>query len=125
MGRDESRDRRAALKAVLAYAEQHPAAGLPYDVLPEARESFRGRRELLLALQYRWSHALWAHIGQLSRDARRSRRFEDAADLARLAWAQCAERHPVLRRLLDEHRDELGPSIGRDQEMPAAAAFVA
>jgi hypothetical protein len=123
MSWDEHNRRRAAIKAVLAYAQRHPAAGLPYDAVPESRANFATRRELLLALQYDWSQALWARIELLSLDAQKYSKLTDAGDLARAAWADCAARHPVLRRLLDEHRDELAPFLGRENDIIASAAI--
>jgi hypothetical protein len=98
---DDAR-RRAVIRAVLARAEASPTAGLPYESLPEAAETFRDRRELLLALQYEWSRALWARIELLSQDG------TPAAEVASTAWSYCAARQPVLRRLLDTYRHELG-----------------
>ncbi len=96
------------LALVLAHAQRDPDGGLPYDSVPEARATFRDRRELLLALQREWTHALWTRI-----EAHAARRGPRPLDPARLAWSECCERHPVLRRLLDTHGQELGPSPGR------------
>ena len=62
----------------------------------------RARLEGLRASQYAWSRALWERIEFLLRDGSR-----DPSAVARQAWAECAARHPALRRMLDEHRDEL------------------
>ena len=105
MGQAEDH-RRAAIHAVLAHATQHPTAGLPYEALPEVSAVFRDRRELVLALQYDWSQALWARIELLCQDG------TPAAEVASTAWAHCAARHPVLRRLLDTYRHELGLTCG-------------
>jgi hypothetical protein len=86
---------------------------LPYDELPEVAAIFADRQELLLALQYDWSQALWARIELLSLDSKLS----DASALAQAAWTQCAQQHPVLRRLLDAHQVDLGTSGRREQEM--------
>jgi hypothetical protein len=118
MGWDEYNRRRAAIKAVLGYAEQNPAAGLPYEALPAAHAVFRDRRELVLALQYDWSQALWARIELLSLDGTG---LVDARNLAQTAWSDCAARHPVLRRLLDDYRDELGPALLREQDLLLSA----
>jgi hypothetical protein len=118
MSWDDHNRRRAAIKAVLAYAEKQPAGGLPYEHLAEAAANFSSRRELLLALQYDWSQALWARIEVLSLDGNKRRRrvkLIDAGELARAAWSACATQHPVLRRLLDTYRDELGPAVKREQ----------
>jgi hypothetical protein len=117
MSWDDCNRRRAAIKAVLAYATEHPAAGLPYDEVPQVREHFADRRQLVLALQYDWTQALWARIELLSLDGGRKGRFLEAKELAAKAWADCAARHPVLRRLLDTYRDEIGPHVLREQEL--------
>lgn len=116
MSWDDHDRRRAAITAVLAHAAQHPAAGLPYEELPEVRATFADRRELVLALQYEWTQLLWARIELRSLDAGRGR-LVDAQELARAAWADCTVAHPVLRRLLDRYRDELGPSLLREPEL--------
>jgi hypothetical protein len=54
------------------------------------------------ALQREWSTVLWARIEALSLDPT----IGHASDLVHRAWADCAARHPALRRLLDAHRDE-------------------
>lgn len=110
---DDHYRRRAAIKSVLERAEQHPGAGLPYEQLPEVQKIFVDRRALLLALQYDWSQALWARVELLSLN----NALTDASELAQTAWLQCAAKHPVLRRLLDEHRDELGSATLREQEI--------
>jgi hypothetical protein len=116
--------RRAAIKSVLTYAAKNPAAGLPYEELAEARASFRDRRELVLALQYDWSQALWARIELLSLDdGRRGSKLIDAGELARTAYADCAARQPVLRRLLDTYRDEIGPSLHWEQDILTTAGI--
>jgi hypothetical protein len=117
---DEYNGRRAAIRAVLDFATANPAAGLPFDELPGVAANFADRRELLLALQYEWSQALWTHIELLTLDVP----LTDASELAQTAWAQCAAQHPALRALLDAARDELGPSSFRDQEL-MSASFVA
>ena len=122
MSWDDHYRRRAAIKAVLDYARQHPAAGLPYDSVPEATQVFRDRHQLVLALQYDWSQALWARIELLALDSQGTG-LTDAAQLAQRAWQQCAATHPVLRRLLDLCRAELGPvATQREQEMLSIVA---
>ena len=116
MSWDDHARRRAAIKAVLAYAQSHPAAGLPYEQVAEAREQFRSRRELLLALQYDWTQALWARIDLLSL-ASKDGALLDARKLGEQAYAECAQRNPVLRALLDAGRDELGSSARREEDM--------
>ena len=46
MSWDDHYRRRAAIKAVLDYARQHPTAGLPYDSVPEAKQVRDARVEL-------------------------------------------------------------------------------
>jgi hypothetical protein len=108
--------RRAAIDAVLDYARRHPAAGLPYDTVPAATQVFADRRQLLLALQYDWSQALWARIEVLSLAAR-GPALSDARELGRQAWQQCAAANPVLRRLLDDGREQLGAATRHESDL--------
>jgi hypothetical protein len=108
--------RRAAIDAVLDYARQHPTAGLPYDTVPAATQVFADRRQLLLALQYDWSQALWARIEVLSLAAR-GPALSDARELGRQAWQQCAAANPVLRRLLDDGREQLGAVTRHESDL--------
>lgn len=123
MSWDEHKRRRAALKALLEYAEAEPTNGLPYAELDEVRAAFPDRSDVILALQYQWSQALWSRIELLSMDVRQP---SDAATLARLAWGQCALANPTLRRLLDAHLGECGRSIDavreREQDLIIAGA---
>jgi len=116
MGWDDHNRRRAAIKTVLAYAESRPADGLPFEQVPEAQASFQSRRELVLALQYDWMQALWARIELLSLESRNGALL-DARELAERAHAECAAKHPVLRRLLDAYRDELGPTVRPEEDL--------
>jgi hypothetical protein len=122
MSWDDHNRRRAAIKSVLAYAATNPTSGLPYEYVPEAKANFRDRRELLLALQYEWSQALWGRIELHSLDPR-GRALTDASEVARLAWSDCAAKYPVLRRLLDAHREEIGPSGQRERDLLDPAAM--
>jgi hypothetical protein len=114
MGWDDHDRRRAALRAVLSHAAEYPAQGLPFEQLPEVRREFADRRELVLALQYDWTQALWSQIELLSLEGGRRGRLADARELGEAAWSACTARHPVLRRLLDCYRDELGPAVLRE-----------
>ena len=124
MSWDDYNRRRAAIKSVLDYADANPSAGLPFEAVPHVAQIFADPHELLLALQYDWSQALWARIELLSLDGR-SGALTDADELVRTAWADCTGKHPVLRRLLDEHRDELKPTAARERDMILAAQIVA
>jgi hypothetical protein len=96
------RRRRAAIEEVLAHVERHPDADLPFESLPSVREYFADRGELLLALQYEWTHAVWAHVSALRLDPL----LQDPADVRREAWRRAAESLPSLRRLLDRWTPE-------------------
>lgn len=117
-------ERRAAIKAVLRHAEERPSAQLPFAQLPEVSAIFASPAELLMALQYDWSQALWAQIELLTLDTDTT--FPpaatpalpgglpmDASAACRQAWQNTAEQHPTLRRLLDEHLAEVS---NRDRE---------
>ena len=93
--------RRAAIKAVLRYAEEQPSATLPYAHLPEVTAIFASPTELLMALQYDWSQALWGQLELLTLEADTG--HLDASAVCRQAWHNAAARHPTLRRLLDGH----------------------
>ena len=122
MSWDDYYRRRAAIKAVLAYAHQHPEAGVPFAAVPLAQQMFKNRHELVLALQYDWSRALWSRIELLSLQSR-GPVLADAQDLARQAWDQAAAANPVLRRLLDGVRDELGSAGAREQDLLVTAGL--
>lgn len=126
MGWDDHKRRRAALKLVLERAGQRPDAGLPYEDLPEVRKVFTDRCDLVLALQYQWSQALWSRIELISLDIRTP---ADASQLAREAWAQCAAANPVLRRLLDEQLEAAGRSSEavreREQDLMVSGGAIA
>jgi hypothetical protein len=122
MSWDDHYKRRAALKAVLDYARRHPSAGLPYDSVPAAKQVFQSRHELLLALQYDWSQALWSRIELLSLESR-GPALTDAREIAKQAWEQGASANPVLRRLLDGAKDELGSAVRREQDLMASAVL--
>jgi hypothetical protein len=117
MSWDDYRRRRDTINAVLVYAAEHPETGLPFDEVPQVAEHFADRRSLVLALQYDWTQALWARIELLSLESGRNGRFFAADELAEAAWTYCSGKHPVLRRLLDAYRDELGPCVAREQEL--------
>jgi hypothetical protein len=121
MSWDDYNRRRAAIKSALAYAASNPSAGLPYDYLPEVKAIFATRREFMLALQYDWSQALWARIELLSLEANKGG-LSDAGQLAQRAWDACAAANPVLRRVLDDVRAELGPAARRENELMTWAA---
>jgi hypothetical protein len=126
MSCDDHYRRRAAIATALDFAARHPDAGLPYETLPDVQAQFRDRRELVLALQYEWAQALWVRIELLSLDrGRTSRRTKpmDADELARAAYTACTAAHPVLRRLLDRHRDELGPCLRQERDIMTSAAI--
>jgi hypothetical protein len=122
---DDHHRRPAVITTVLDFAAKNPDAGLPYETLPEVQAQFRDRRELVVALQYEWAQALWGRIELLSLDGSRTARRKpmDADEVARAAYAACAAAHPVLRRLLDRHRDELGPCLRQERDIVTSAAI--
>jgi len=123
MSWDDHKKRRAALTAVLDYAEAHPASGLPYAEVPGVQAAFGDRSDLILALQYKWSQALWSRIELLSAQMRQPC---DASHLAQQAWNECASANATLRRLLDGHLSECGRSVSavrrREQDLIVAGS---
>ena len=104
MGWDERR-RKRAIDAVLAHVERFPSDGLPFEQLPSVTEVFCSRAELLRALQRDWSASLWMQIDLIGHVT--NSRLMDAGHVCRLAWDETARRRPTLRRLLDDHQDEI------------------
>ena len=104
MSWDDYRRRRAAIKLVLEHATAHPDDDLAYEGFAEVNSEFRSRNELVLALQYDWSQALWAQIELLTLDT--SNGPQDANEVCRQAWQATTTLRPTLRRLLDRHLGE-------------------
>jgi len=117
--------RRDAIDAVLAHAEQHPGAGLPFDELPAG---FADRESLALALQYKWSQVLTGHIGAALSETDRKPDVDHVEAVA-AAWRLAARQHRALRGLLDQYMTEAGPEFRRtlraEQRMVAFAAGLA
>ncbi|MFC4858402.1 hypothetical protein [Actinophytocola glycyrrhizae] len=82
---------------------------------------FGDERELLLALQYRWTQRLTARLelAELSDG--------DPVDAVGAAWRRTAEDNPNLRALLDAHADDeaLRPLIEAEHRTLARAAGLA
>ena len=120
--------RRDAIDAVLAHAEQHPGAGLPFDELPAARAVFADRESLALALQYKWSQVVTGHIGAALSDTDR-KPDSDQVEAVAAAWRLAARQHRALRGLLDQYTAEADPAFRRaqraEQRMVAFAAGLA
>lgn len=112
--------RRDALDAVLDQAARDPEGPLPF---PErAAAEFADRRELLLALHYRWSVRLTGRVGMAQAEAERDPSL-DRVDAVARAWRATAAEHPVLRRVLDAH--PAGLAAAGEQRMLALAAGLA
>ena len=112
MSRDEHSQ---AVRMVLDFAERHPDQGLGFARLPEVRAHFATIEELVDALQRDWSRRLHHHLEQVSRDPQRN--LLSAAMVARVAWAETAQRNPVLCRLLDSHAVLIDATARRREEL--------
>jgi hypothetical protein len=95
MSWDDYRRRRAAIKLVLEHATARPDDDLAYEGFAEVNSEFRSRNELVLALQYDWSQALWAQIELLTLDT--SNGPQDANEVCRQAWQATTALRPTLR----------------------------
>lgn len=120
--------RRDAIDQVLAWAEQHRGAGLPYEVLPEVTEVFDDRAELALALQYKWSQVLQGRVSAALNDAERTPDI-DHVDAVAAAYRTAAATRPVLRELLEAHAGHCDATfreaLRAEQRMLAYAAGLA
>ncbi len=114
--------RRDALDAVLDQAAADPEGPLPFP--EQAAAEFADRRELLLALHYRWSVRLTGRVGMAQADAERDPSV-DRVDAVAQAWRATAAEHPVLRRVLDAHPAGLAAAVAGEQRMLALAAGLA
>ena len=81
----------------------------------------RDARELVDTLQRDWTQRLHERIAQLLCDPRRSQL--PPATIARVAWAETAQRNPVLRRMLDTHPDLIDPVARRREELLITAGL--
>ncbi|MEP7019705.1 MAG: hypothetical protein ABI808_03570 [Pseudonocardiales bacterium] len=73
---------------MLEYATAHPDDDLVYKTSHSVQAQFASRTELILALQYDWSQALWAQIELLSLDTADGPR--DADQLCGQPWRATA-----------------------------------
>ncbi|PZS29145.1 MAG: hypothetical protein DLM59_13315 [Pseudonocardiales bacterium] len=123
MSWDDYRRRHAAIKLVLEYAAAHPYDDLVYETSPSVQAQFASRTELILALQYDWSQALWAQIELLSLDTADGPR--DADQVCGQAWQATAALRPTLRRLLDRHLSqcEHPRALARQDDLLVTAAI--
>lgn len=120
MSWDDYYRRRDAINEVLA----HEAAELPDGV----RGVFADREELALALQYKWSQALFGRVTVALSDAERTEDIDHVEAVA-AAWRTTAARQPALRTLLDSYLADAGPefraAVHAEQRMIAHAAGLA
>lgn len=123
MSWDDYRRRRAALTLVLEHANAHPQDDLAYEGFAQVQAEFGSRIEVVLALQYTWSQALWAQLELLTLDT--SGGPHDVAEVCRQAWQATAALRPTLRRLLDAHLVECEPqqALAREQDLLITAGI--
>ena len=106
MGWQEFYARRDALDAAVELGELRPG------------RAFADERELLLALQHRWSKRLTARVELAELD------HTDPVDAVGEAWRRAADDNPRLRALLDEHAGHpaLRPLVDAEHRMLARTA---
>jgi hypothetical protein len=130
MSWDDFYARRDAIDAVLAYAQRHEQAALPFEDVAEARSVFADREELALALQYKWSQALMGQVAVALSEVERTPDVDHVEAVAS-AWRKAAARQPALRSLLDRHAGDTDASpefhaaLRAEQRMIAFAAGLA
>ncbi|AXB44163.1 hypothetical protein [Amycolatopsis albispora] len=109
--------RRDAIEAVLRHVKRDPAGPLPRTGV------FDSDRELILALQYKWSLILGGHLRvQLCETD------GDQLDAVTRAWRAAAAAQPTLRAVLDAHLGrfpEAAPVREAELRMLARAAGLA
>jgi hypothetical protein len=98
------RRRRDAIAMVIEHARKLPEDEISVSALG-VHDVFSTRAELLLALQYDWSHAMWTQMQMLSLYPTPA--ITDTASIAREAWRITAQLRPTLRALLDRYESEL------------------
>jgi hypothetical protein len=98
------RRRRDAIATVLEHARRNPDDELSVEALA-VQDVFADRAELLLALQYEWTHAVWTQL-QLMR-LHPSSQSSDADERTAAAWRLTTELRPTLRTVLDRYATEL------------------
>ncbi|MFI6032406.1 hypothetical protein [Amycolatopsis magusensis] len=109
--------RRDAIDAVLRRAKRDPAGPLPRTGV------FTSDRELVLALQYKWSLILGGHLR-----VRLCETDGDELDAVTRAWRAASAAQPTLRAVLDAHLDrfpETAPMREAELRMLAQAAGLA
>lgn len=113
--------RRHILGAVLGRADATGDVRAPWRAVPEAAEHFTSDAEVLLALQSEWVRVL---VARLHRGEIVASRSEDGV---RAIYREVAETHPVLRAVLDAHREDpaLWQAAQREYAMLAQIAEVA
>ena len=82
-------------------------------------EAFRSERDLLLALQHRWSQRLTARVELAMLDADNP---ADPVDAVGAAWRETASHNASLRALLDRYDRDLHPHLAAEHRMLAKTA---
>ncbi|PPK69203.1 hypothetical protein CLV40_104457 [Actinokineospora auranticolor] len=120
MGWAEFYRRRDALDAVLAHLRHDPGGPIP------PADTFADADEVLLALHHRWTLKLTGPLGLARAEADRDP-GTDLVDAVTRAWWTTASAFPVLRAVLDAHRDDpaLRPGVEAEQRMLALVANLA
>ena len=104
MGCEDGHRRRAAIVAVLKYADRYPKSDLAFEELAEVRTAFATRADLLLALRSEWQQVFRAQIELHTLDT--EGRPLEASVVCRRASDAAAALRPTLRRVLDRHAAE-------------------
>ncbi|HJQ43930.1 MAG TPA: hypothetical protein VJ831_12655 [Jatrophihabitantaceae bacterium] len=97
------RRRRDAIATVIEHARRNPDDEISVEALG-VHDVFSTRAELLLALQYDWSHAVWTQVQLMSLYSAGPVDQNAMSDEARRLTAQL---RPTLRSLLDRYETEL------------------
>lgn len=101
------RTRRALVNEVLDHVDRTGDPALPWAQVSGLAAEFNQPRDLLLALQHRWTTQFTARL-----DALLESPPGDWETAVQRLWNELAAEMPVLRRILDEHPDEVDVIAG-------------
>lgn len=110
--------RKDVVREVMAIADRRLDGNDLYDEVPQAREVFASRSELLLELQMAWFQAVSGQVDRMLYVV-----VASPEDLVCDAWVAARALMPGTRAILDAHLDDpaLQPALDKEARMLAVA----